>query len=70
MKYTWARKNKQGRWRATSAGGINTQTHYVFCSDPEAFTGEGRAQRLPLKLWGLKSGFIFTPICQPDCREN
>ena len=71
IEYIWARKkNKQGSQRGTSSGGINTQSHYGFCSNPEAFTGERRAQRLLLKLWGWKSRLVWLnklTVSLPTC---
>ena len=50
---------KGGRFRARTSRGINTQSHIR--------SGAVYRQQESSETFGLKSGFIFTPVNQPDC---
>ena len=41
--------------RSRPSGGINTQSHIRFCSDPELFTDGRRVQGLRLELEGKRT---------------
>ena len=47
---------------------VNTQSHIRSCSDPVYQQEE--SSEITSELLGLKSGFIFTPVYQPDCSSD